>query len=96
MPAEGEAYELGKGLVRAIKNKETYPDQEKRHAEMFERMRALVLANRIAGSTDTITGWHRAGYRSRGPPSITGRHLYFLALSPAGQSRWYGRGAARE
>ena len=46
VPAEGEAYELGKGLVRAIKNKETYPDQEKRHAEMFERMRALVLANK--------------------------------------------------
>ncbi len=46
VPAEGRAYELGRKLVRAIENKETYPEQEKYHAEMFDRMRALVMANK--------------------------------------------------
>ena len=46
VPAEGRAYELGKRLVQAIEKKETYPDQERRHAEMLERMRALVTANK--------------------------------------------------
>ncbi|NLA38913.1 MAG: flavodoxin family protein [Methanomicrobiales archaeon] len=46
VPAEGRAYELGEKLVRAIENKDTYPEQERLHTEMFERMRALVMANR--------------------------------------------------
>ena len=46
VPAEGRAYELGRRLVRAIENKETYPEQERLHAEMLERMRALVMANK--------------------------------------------------
>jgi len=46
VPAEGRAYELGKRLVRAIEKKETYPEQEKRHAAMLERMRTLILANK--------------------------------------------------
>ena len=46
VPAEGRAYELGRRLVRAIAKKETYPEQEKLHAEMLERMRALVMANK--------------------------------------------------
>lgn len=46
VPAEGRAYDLGKKLVRAIEKKETYPDQERRHAEMLERMRVLVTANK--------------------------------------------------
>ncbi|HOB18108.1 MAG TPA: flavodoxin family protein [Candidatus Methanoculleus thermohydrogenotrophicum] len=46
VPAEERAYELGKQLVRAIENKETYPEQERFHAEMLERMRALVMANK--------------------------------------------------
>ncbi|NLB00368.1 MAG: flavodoxin family protein [Methanomicrobiales archaeon] len=46
VPAEGRAYELGKRLVQAIEKKETYPDQERRHAEMLERMRALITANK--------------------------------------------------
>ena len=46
VPAEGRAYELGRRLVTAIAKKETYPEQERRHAEMLERMRALVMANK--------------------------------------------------
>jgi len=46
VPAEGRAYELGRRLVQAIAKKETYPEQEKLHAEMLERMRALVMANK--------------------------------------------------
>ena len=46
VPAEGRAYELGKRLVQAIEKKETYPDQERRHAEMLERMLALDTANK--------------------------------------------------
>ncbi|WP_332449617.1 flavodoxin family protein [Methanoculleus sp.] len=46
VPAEGRAYELGKRLAQAIETKETYPEQEKFHAEMLERMRALVTANK--------------------------------------------------
>ncbi|MFA7561969.1 MAG: flavodoxin family protein [Methanoculleus sp.] len=46
VPAEGRAYELGKQLVQAIEKKEIYPDQERRHAEIFERMQALVTANK--------------------------------------------------
>ena len=46
VPAEGRAYELGKRLVRAIEKKETYPEQEERHAAMLERMRTLILANK--------------------------------------------------
>lgn len=46
VPAEGRAYELGRRLVQAIAKKETYPEQEKLHAEMLERMRALIMANK--------------------------------------------------
>ncbi|MBP7410492.1 MAG: NAD(P)H-dependent oxidoreductase [Methanoculleus sp.] len=46
VPAEGRAYELGRRLVRAIAKKEIYPEQEKLHAEMLERMRALIMANK--------------------------------------------------
>ncbi len=46
VPAEGRAYELGRKLVRAIEKKETYPEQEKRHAAMLDRMRALIMANK--------------------------------------------------
>ena len=46
VPAEGRAYELGRRLVRAIAEKETYPEQEEFHARMFKRMRALIMANK--------------------------------------------------
>ena len=46
VPAEGRAYELGKKLAKAIATRETYPEQEKLHAAMQERMRALVTANK--------------------------------------------------
>ena len=46
VPAEGRAYELGKRLAQAIANKETYPEQERFHAAMQERMQALVTANK--------------------------------------------------
>jgi len=46
VPAEGRAYELGRKLVGAIERKETYPEQERLHAAILERMRALVIANR--------------------------------------------------
>lgn len=45
-PAEEEARKLGAKLVHAIANKETYPEQERLHAEMIERMRALIMANK--------------------------------------------------
>ncbi|WOX55699.1 MULTISPECIES: flavodoxin family protein [unclassified Methanoculleus] len=46
VPAEGRAYELGRRLAEAIANKETYPEQERLHAMMLERMRALITANK--------------------------------------------------
>jgi multimeric flavodoxin WrbA len=46
VPAEGRAYELGKSLAKAIREKKAYPEQEALHAEMRERMRRLVTANK--------------------------------------------------
>ena len=40
--AEKNAYDLGSLLVNAIRNRTRYPDQDLMHAEMKERMRALV------------------------------------------------------
>ncbi|MDD5418909.1 MAG: flavodoxin family protein [Methanomicrobiaceae archaeon] len=45
-PAENRAYELGKKLARAIRDRTTYPDQEEFHAEMRDRMVRLVMRNR--------------------------------------------------
>ncbi|NLA30650.1 MAG: iron-sulfur protein, partial [Methanomicrobiales archaeon] len=63
VPAEGRAYELGRKLVRAIENKETYPEQEKYHAEMFDRMRALVMANKGRWHHE-YEHWRAAGWIS--------------------------------
>lgn len=38
--------DLGKNLVQAIREQTTYPEQEAFHADMKERMIALVTANR--------------------------------------------------
>jgi multimeric flavodoxin WrbA len=46
VPAERRAYELGKKLVTAIEEKTTSPEQEELRTEIFERMRALVTANK--------------------------------------------------
>ncbi len=46
VPAERHAYELGRRLVEAIRNRTTYPEQEEIHAAMTERMRRLVMANK--------------------------------------------------
>jgi len=63
VPAEGRAYELGRRLVRAIENKETYPEQERLHAEMLERMRALVMANKDRWHHE-YEHWKAAGWIS--------------------------------
>lgn len=44
--AAKKAYDLGRRLVQAIENRETYPEQEKIHADMIEHMVALVTANK--------------------------------------------------
>ncbi|MDN7023675.1 flavodoxin family protein [Methanoculleus sp. FWC-SCC1] len=46
VPAERHAYELGRKLVRAIRDRTTYPEQEELHEAMAERMRRLVMANK--------------------------------------------------
>lgn len=44
--AEERAFRLGQDLARAIAEGRAYPEQDAFHAEMAERMKALVTANR--------------------------------------------------